>query len=152
MLLLLQYHSCQHCYPWSPLLQLIVLFATCRSRELWMFLSAPGTALVFLVCLFSGTWQHVTMHTMAPAFFAFLRVRGELTAAALRAFFHHQRLRPFLLYMAVDSMVCVHLWAPFLGGAAALSRALLAGVMSVLMCWALELYFRRRFVLAGLYS
>jgi hypothetical protein len=117
-----------------------------------MFLSAPGTALIFLACLFSGTWQRVAMHTMPPAFFSFLRVRGELTAAALRAFFHHQRLRPYLLYIAMDRMVCVHLWAPFLGGAAALTRALTAGVVSGLMCWALELYFRRRFVLAGLYS
>lgn len=124
-----------------------------RYRELWVFLSAPSIGLLLLATLFSSTRQPASVQQPTPtAFSSFLRVHGELTAAALRAFFHHQRLRPFLLYTALDRAVCVHLWAPYLGGLAALVRSLLAGVVSVLMSWALELYFRRKFVLAGLYS
>lgn len=119
-----------------------------RSRELWMFLSA---LMVGLFCLFSNRLQAAAM-SMPAAFSSYVSVCGEVTSAALHAFFRQQRLRPFLLYTTIDRMVVFHLFGPHYGWLAALMRSLLAGVLSVLMCWALEVYFRRRFVLEGLYS
>lgn len=115
-----------------------------------MFLSAPMVGLSFLFCLLSNRLQAAAM-SMPAAFSSYVSVYG-VTSAALHAFFRQQRLRPFLLYMAIDRMVVFHLFGPHYGWLAALMRSLLAGVLSVLMCWALEVYFRRRFVLGGLYS
>ncbi len=117
-----------------------------------MFLSSPSTGLLLLACLFTNTWPPAALPPIPRAYSSFFRVHGELTAAVSRAFFHNQRLRPFLLYTALDRVIWAHLWAPWLGASTALMRSLFAGVVSVLMCWALELYFRRRFVLAGLYT
>lgn len=117
-----------------------------------MFLTPPLNALLLLTYILSSGWQLAAMPPMPQAYKSFWHVHGELITAALRAFFHHQRLRPFLLYTAVERVMCIYLWAPLAGVLSCVSRSLLAGVVSVLMCWALELYFRRRFVLAGLYS
>lgn len=118
-----------------------------------MFLAAPGIGLLlcFLV-LATNAWQPSSMPPMPLAYRSFWRMHGELITATLRAFFQHMRLRPFILYTTVDRVVSMQVWAPWSGVLSAVRRSTLAGMVSVLMCWALELCFRRRFVLAGLYQ
>lgn len=118
-----------------------------------MFLASPaiGLLLSFLV-LFTNSWQPAAMPPMPVAYRSFWRMHGELLTASLRAFFQHQRLTPFILYTLVDRVISMQLWAPWSGVLAAVRRSALAGAVSVVACWALELCFRRRFVLDGLYA
>lgn len=118
-----------------------------------MFLASPcvGLVLCFLV-LATNAWQPATMPPMPVAYRSFWHLHGELITAALRAFFQHMRLRPFLLYTIVDRVISMQIWAPWSGFMTAVNRSSCAGLVSVVVCWALELCFRRRFVLAGLYQ
>jgi hypothetical protein len=50
------------------------------------------------------------------------------------------------------AVVSMQIWAPWSGVVTAVERSAQAGVVSVVVCWALELCYRRRFVLAGLYQ
>jgi hypothetical protein len=117
-----------------------------------MFLAAPfmGLLLCFLV-FFTSAWQPSTMPPMPHAYYAFWAMHGELITAALRTFFQHMRLRPFIVYTLVDRVISMQLWAPFCGVMTAVGRSSLAGLVSVAGCWALELCCRRRFVMEGLY-
>lgn len=117
-----------------------------------MFLASPiiGLLLCFLV-LFTNAWQPSSMPPMPLAYRSFWRMHGELITAALRAFFQHMRLRPFILYTTVDRLISMQIWAPWSGVLTAIGRSTAAGVVSVVVCWALELCCRRSFVLAGLY-
>jgi hypothetical protein len=118
-----------------------------------MFLASPAIVLLlsFLV-LFTNAWQPADMPPMPVAYRSFWRMHGELLTASLRAFFQHQRLTPFILYTLVDRVISMQLWAPWSGVLTAVRRSALAGAVSVVVCWALELCYRRRFVLEGLYA
>lgn len=52
----------------------------------------------------------------------------------------------------LSAVISMQIWPPWSGVLTAVGRSAQAGVVSVVVCWALELCYRRRFVLAGLYG
>lgn len=116
-----------------------------------MFLGAPSCGLLLcLLALASTAWQPSTMPPMPLAYRSFWRMHGELLTAGLRAFFQHMRLRPFIVYTAMDRLVSILLWSPWSGVPSAIGRSACAGLASLVCCWALEVCMRHRFVLQGL--
>jgi uncharacterized membrane protein YgcG len=114
-----------------------------------VFLAAPASCLVLLLgALTSSAWRPMAaMPAMPLAYRSFWRMHGELLTAALRAFFHHMRLRPFVLATVVDRVVSMLVWALWTGLVTAAAHSTCAGVVSIVACWALEVCMRRRFVL-----
>ncbi|KAF6252357.1 hypothetical protein COO60DRAFT_1644130 [Scenedesmus sp. NREL 46B-D3] len=118
-----------------------------RHRELWLLLVAPVTAAV-AICLSLPSVARGQPAMLLPnrAYRAYWASRGELQTSILRPFLQHMRVRPYLVYTLVDASICVWVFAQVFGVWAVVERWSLAVVLSIVLCWGLELYMRRRFV------
>jgi hypothetical protein len=82
------------------------------------------------------------------AYRAYWASRGELQTNILRPFLQHMRLRPYVAYTLIDAVISVWVFAQVFGVWAAVERWSFAVVVSIVLCWGLDLYMRRRFVAA----
>ncbi|WIA20853.1 hypothetical protein OEZ85_005202 [Tetradesmus obliquus] len=118
-----------------------------RHRELWLLLVAPVTAAI-AICLSLPAVARGQPPMLLPnrAYRAYWASRGELQTGMLRPFLQHMRLRPYLVYTLIDAAISVWVFAQVFGVWAAVERWSCAVVVSVSLCWGLDLYMRRRFV------
>lgn len=117
----------------------------CRYRELWLWLVIPASILTF----FFVKLQYLTTPlTLLPqkALAAYWNGHGELMTSAMRPFIQHMRLRPYVAYTLADAAMCVWVFAQLHGYWAAMWRWGPAVVLSISLCWGLDLHVRRRFV------
>jgi hypothetical protein len=121
----------------------------CRHRELWLLLVAPVTAAI-AICLSLPAVARGQPPMLLPnrAYRAYWASRGELQTNILRPFLQHMRLRPYLLYTLIDAAISVWVFAQVFGVWAVVERWSFAVVLSIALCWGLDLYMRRRFVAA----
>jgi hypothetical protein len=82
------------------------------------------------------------------AYRAYWGSRGELQTNILRPFLQHMRVRPYLVYTLIDAALSVWVFAQVFGVWAVVERWSFAVVLSIVLCWGLDLYMRRRFVRA----
>jgi hypothetical protein len=80
------------------------------------------------------------------AYRAYWTSRGELQTNILRPFLQHMRVRPYLVYTLIDAALSVWVFSQVFGVWAVVERWSFAVVLSVVLCWGLDLYMRRRFV------
>jgi hypothetical protein len=125
----------------------VVLY--CRHRELWLLLVAPITAAI-AICLSLPAVARGQPPMLLPnrAYRAYWTSRGELQTNILRPFLQHMRVRPYLVYTLIDAALSMWVFAQVFGVWAVVERWSFAVVLSVVLCWGLDLYMRRRFVRA----